>query len=273
MISRFSRLLSILILVAVAVYIVIVNRETATFTLGGSWSTSANLGVLLLSSFSFGILVASIVALFFGFRSWLRERKLYSIDRQRQSFIEGLIKARSISASHEWRKARDYWLSLSRKDPSDIIAQIEISRSLENSGELSEALRAIETVRSSHPENIEVLFRAFELQKQLGNSTAALDNLALILGKQPCLRAASEARTLSENLGRIADALEYHEQCISLGEHPDISSPIEMSLQFKLLLQSASKKEPDIFNRELQGFFFSFCQSNHPVWRIFITGF
>jgi tetratricopeptide (TPR) repeat protein len=253
MISRFNRLLSILVLIFISLYIVILNRESATFTAGGSWSITANLGVLLITAFSAGLLASSLIALFFGFKAWLRERKLLAQDRQRQGFLDGLVEARGLLAAHEWDKSQAIWQGLTRRDPTKSVARIELSRSLEHGGDISEALKVIESIRAEHTDNVEVLFRAFEIQKKLGNKTAAIDNLALVLGKTPCLRAAIEARDLSEELGRIADALEYHEQCIELGEDRETASRRGGELHFKLIMQD-QLKDKELLKKELQGF-------------------
>jgi len=253
MISRFNRLLSVLALVFISLYIVILNRESATFSIGDSWSITANLGVLLISAFSAGLLVSSLIALFFGFKAWLRERKLLAQDKQRQAFLDGLVEARGLLASHEWDKSQAIWQGLIRRDPTKSVARIELSRSLEHGGDVFEALKVIESIRAEQIDNVEVLFRAFEIQKQLGNKTAAIDNLALLLGKSPSLRAAIEARNLSEELGRIADALEYHEQCIELGEDRESCAKHGAELHLKLMLQD-SQKDKDLLAKELAGF-------------------
>ncbi len=254
MLSRFNRLLVVLCLIAISLYIVMLNRDTVTFSIGGAWAITANLGVLLISAFSAGLLVASMIALLFGFKAWMRERKLLSLDRQRQNFIDGMVRARNLSASADWEKARDLWHSLSRRDPSDIIGRLEYAGALEKDGEYSEALKEVESVRADHPENIEALFRAAELQKFLGNGTAAIDNLALILSRQPCLKAATDARALSEKLGRISDAIEYHEQCVTLGESHDSAVQHGAVLQLKLLLQEGAQKDSETVRKELIGF-------------------
>lgn len=253
MISRFNRLLAILALIFTAVYIVILNRENATFSFGGSWSVSANLGVLLIGAFSAGLLLSSLIALFFGFKAWLRERKLVSQDRQRQGFLDGLVEARGLLAAHEWDKSQALWHGLVRRDPTKSVARIELSRSLEHGGDTIEALKVIESIRAEQIDNIEVLFRAYEIQKKLGNNTAAIDNLALVLAKHPSLRAAVEARDLSDQLGRTSDALEYHEQCIELGEDRETSARRGAELHLKLILED-SQKDKDLLAKELQGF-------------------
>ena len=254
MISRFNRLLTVLCLIAISLYIVILNREAVTFSIGGAWSITANLGVLLITSFSAGLLVASLIALLFGFKSWLRERKLISQDRQRQTFIDGMLKARGYSAAADWETAKDLWHSLSRRDPSDIIGRLEYAKALELDSELPEALKVVESVRADHPDSIEALYHCASLQKRLGNGTAAIDNFALILSKQPSLQAATEARALSEKLGRIADAIEYHERCLELGERHEISSREGARLQLKLLLQNSTNKDSELVRKELIGF-------------------
>ena len=75
----------------------------------------------------------------------------------------------------------------------DIIARVELSRSLEGQGQAREALRVLEEARASDPKNVEVLFRAAELNQSLNNKTAAIDNLALVLCQHPNRRAAQSA--------------------------------------------------------------------------------
>ena len=80
---------------------------------------------------------------------------------------------------------------------------------------------AVEAARLADPKNIEVLFRAAELNSRLKNKTAAIDNLALILAQFPSRQAAGLARALSEELGRYDDALEYQEQLEAMGSQEE----------------------------------------------------
>lgn len=233
MLSRFNRLLIVLILIAVALYIVVLNRELTTIRFGSEWVFTLNTGVLLIGAFCIGILATSLVALYFGMKAHFRERRLVALEKQRQQFLHGIIEARSYVASGEIGRSRDLWEQLAKRDPTRLIAKVELSRALESYGTPREALQLLDSVRASHPENIEALFRAAELNMTLQNKTAALDNVSLILARHPNLRAARMARQLAEDLGQIDDAIRFHKQCQELGEESATSDIQGARLRFR----------------------------------------
>ncbi|NLF26102.1 MAG: tetratricopeptide repeat protein [Deltaproteobacteria bacterium] len=152
-----------------------------------------------------------------------------------------MLEARSLLAAGEWSKAEALWRKIAKRDPANTIAKVELSRSVEGGGDLKEALRIIDTARISDPSNVEVLFRAAELNLALGNRTAAVDNLALILYHLPSLKAARMARDLSEELGRLQDAFEYQEKVQSAGEEEALLKAAGTRLEFKKLLAEHSE--------------------------------
>jgi tetratricopeptide (TPR) repeat protein len=241
MINRLNRFIFLFCVVALALYLVVLNTAPVTVHLSpgatGS-SVTGNTGVVLIAAFALGILVAGLVGLFFGMRGYFRERKLHSLEAQRRAFYDGVLRARGFSASGEWNKSRAQWESLIKKDPTDIIARTELSRSLQAAGEPIEALRILDAARARDPKNTEVLFRAAELNIALGNKTAAVDNLALILHNHPSRRAAQMARDLSEELGRIEDALEYQAQLETMGFGDAEQDSITSRLEFKKILKN-----------------------------------
>ncbi len=240
MLKRFRQLLVALIIVLLAVYIVVTNSQSVTVTIWGT-AYSAAAGVVLLAAFAVGVLLTATVGLFFGFIAYLRELRLERRERERLAFYEGMVEARSYLASEEWSRARVAWQKIVRKDPTHTIARIELSRSIQGEGDLHEALRTLDEARAAAPNNVEVLFRAAELNLALNNRTAALDNLALILYHQPNKRAARLARDLSEELGRIEDAFEYQAKIEALGEAEPDTDKIRSRLQFHKLLRDAAR--------------------------------
>jgi len=255
MLGRIYRFIAVFLLVGLALYLVLLNRESITLRLSSGWQLSGNAGVIFISIFGMGVVCAALVALFFGIKSYFRERSYRSLERQRRDFYEGLTKARACLAACEWRRAEELWRQLVRKDPTNIIARIELSRSLEGAGETSEALKVLESARAAEPENAEVLFRIAEVHIRQGNKTAAIDNLALILYSHPNRRAAAMARDLSRELGRFSDALEYQGKYESLGSE-ESSREIRADLEFELLLADSSSGEEEIKNflRRYPGF-------------------
>lgn len=237
MLTKFNRLLLVLLLIGLALYIVMLNRDEVTIKLVPDSPLTANGGVIFIAVFACGILCATFVALFFGMKSYFRERQLQNRDRQRQSFYESMVRARSYLAADDWSRSRDQWEQIVRREPSNVIARIELSRALEGAGEAREALRVLDSARGDSPQNIEVLFRAAELNLALQNKTAAVDNLAMVLAQQPNIKAARMARDLSEDLGRLDDALEYQTQLSNLGEDEESNEKALSRIRYKQLLK------------------------------------
>lgn len=240
MIARFNKLLLAFLLVGTALYIVLLNTETSTLNITNAWSLSAASGVIYLTLFGAGIFCAACVGLIIGFKSYLRERRLKSKLAQSESFYRGVLQARALAAAGEWQRSLSAWEQIKKKDPTDAIARVEMSRALEASGDPEEALRVLEENRAIDPSNIELLFRTADLQRTLGNKTAALDNLALVLAQGPNRRALLLARDLAESLGRTKDALSFNQQLEELlGSNEDLES-VRTRLEFRSLIAENS---------------------------------
>lgn len=253
MISKFNKILVLLLAIAATLYVVIMNGGDAHLTLTPTTKFSARSGVLYLGVFIAGALAAGLIAAVFGFKAYLRERKFQNQEKQRQKFYGAYLQARSLLASEEWDKAREQWEKLVKKDPTDTIARVELSRSLEGAGKTREALKILDAARSANPDNIEVLFRAAELNQTLKNKTGAVDNLALILYHHPNIRAARRARDLSEEIGRVEDALEYQEKLEKLGDSSD-SEEARVRLDFKKLCKDLEETDAEAFEKSLRKF-------------------
>lgn len=242
MISRLNKLILVLVVVALALYVVILNPDPFTIKLYPGSAISSYAGVILLGAFFLGVITSTLGAIVFGVRAWIREKRLLHQERSRMNFFQTIVEARGFIASGEWGKARDLWERfIRRENPEvvDVVARVELARALEGSGERLEALRVLDAARASHPENIEVLFTAAQLNLALGNKTATLDNLALILYQRPNRRAAEMARELSEELGRFEDALEYHKMLSKLdGQREGDTRAFIARIDYKILLRN-----------------------------------
>lgn len=260
MIHRINRLITIFMVVAAALYVVLLNRESITIFITPKSKISANAGAVLIGVYALGILTTAVVAVFFGIKAYFRERGWQYRERQHRLFFDGMLKARSQIICGEWDKAKRTWEDLIRRDSTNVIARLELSRALEGQGELREALQVLDAARASDPKNIEVLFRAAQLNRALNNKTAAIDNLALILCHYPNRRAIMLARDLSEELDRIEDALEYEKQLDNFEYSGEERQRVLSRLEFrrvsrdfaddsaKLLeaLRSFHKRHPDV---------------------------
>jgi thioredoxin-like negative regulator of GroEL len=180
-----------------------------------------------------------LVGLFFGFKGYLRERRLISAERSRQVFFDLFVKARNYMAAHEWNRARDIWEQVLRKDADNVIARIELSACLEKLGDEREALRVLDATRASSRANWEVLFRAADLNRKLGNNTGAADNIALIVQDSPSRRALEIGRDIAEEMGRLDDAVEYQNELDKLGYDVDKSTDVRTRLTFAQLTRGA----------------------------------
>ncbi len=259
MISRANKLLLALFVLTLVSYLFYQNPESVTVRFGKESSLSAPLAIILLSTFCFGVVFTFFFAFIRELKAAWRERKLIEAGRRREISYQQMLKARSKLALGEWQSADNEWRNILNRDPEDIVARVELSRSLEGKGELAEALKVIDTARASDPSNLEVLFRGAELNLALGNKTAAIDNLALILYHLPSAKAAKMARDLSESLDRIEDALEYQRTLVRLGYPGDDADEVMARLEFKKLL-AEMRADRSTFRNDLRRFVKSHAQ-------------
>jgi len=208
-IKHINRLLMLVLITVLIVYVLALNDTPIQVAFSDNLFFHLTSGQLLISAFVFGLLLSFLFALYLGVRHYLRERGFESRERQRLAFYDAISRARGLSAAGNFTKAAIEWEKQIKRDPTHSIARVELARCLDRQGETREALRVLDAARLAAPENIEVLMCAAELHRSLGNRTAAIDNLALVLLHQPSAMAALEASRLSEELGRFDDALEY----------------------------------------------------------------
>jgi tetratricopeptide (TPR) repeat protein len=252
MLRFFNRLLLVFVLISFTVLITLSNSAPATIRLGSRFELTSYAGVIYLAVFGAGCVATSIVGLFFGLKAYLRERQLRASEKNRQAFFQLFLTARNYMAAFEWQKARELWETVLRKDSDNVIARVELSQCLEESGDLREALRVLDSTRASSRRSTEVLFRAAELNKRLGNGTGASDNLALIVADSPSRRALELARDTSEEMSRIDDALEYQSELDKLGYNSEASVAVRTRITFAQILRDAP--EENTLRETLQGF-------------------
>lgn len=243
MLKQFNRFLFIALIVSAALYITLTNSDTATIKLGPKLTLSTYAGVIYIGAFAAGCIVASLVALFFGFKGYLRERRLRGLERTRQNFFKTLEKARALMACGDWGAARVMWEDVVRLDQDNMVARVELSRCIENLGDPREALRVLDATRASNRPNAEVLVRAAHLNRVLGNCTAARDNLALVIAENPSRMTLEMARDTSEDLGDCTQALKYQDDLEKMGYANDDSDLLRARLSFKQIVSSKQSED------------------------------
>jgi tetratricopeptide (TPR) repeat protein len=240
MLRQFNRFLVVALVCAVVLYITLTNSERATLKLGQNISITTYAGLIYIGVFALGCVTASLCALFFGLKSYLRERKLRAHEKSRQLFFDLFIKARGLMAAQEWGAAREIWEKVLRHDHANVIARVELADCLESLGDPKEALRILNETRAESKQSPEVLFKAAELNRKLGNNTAASDNISLLLVTTPSKAALEMARDSAAEVGNLDTAIEYQNQVERMG----YSEPEVEEARLALLLKRVLKENP-----------------------------
>lgn len=248
MINKIIKLLLVLLIVGTALYIVNLNSSELTVAFSKSKTYSASTGLILILTFLSGFIFATLIASIFGIKNYFKEKRMERKQREQASFYSEILKARSLSAVNLFTEATEAWSKLIKKDPTNLIARLELAKCLIKSGGLKNALKVLDETRAVDSSNTEVLMTAAHLNEELNNKTAALDNLALLLYNSPSAYIANKARKLSKEIGRYDDALEYHKKYLSLGGS-DEDSNFEAELQLKKLPSLDLKNDQSAYDK------------------------
>lgn len=216
--ARFTKIILFAALVTGLVcYLFYQNPESATVR----WASrpdavlQAPMALVIVVIFFSGVLCSALFALIIGVRYQLRDWRLSRDERMRKSHHGLLISARERLAAGRYASARELLAKIIERDPSDIIAHIQLAQSYRGEGHPAQALAVLEKARAGHERNAELLFLAAELNRELGNHTAASDNLRLILEKEPRNTFALEALIdSSSKLERYDEAVGLEQQLV-----------------------------------------------------------
>jgi tetratricopeptide (TPR) repeat protein len=245
MLRQFNRFLVVVLICCIALYVTLKNSEQATIKLGSELSITTYAGLIYIGTFVLGCITSSLVALFFGLKGYLRERKLRAHERSRQLFFELFIRARGLMAGQEWGAAREIWEKVLRQDNTNVIARVELAHCLESLGDPKEALRILNETRAGAKPSPEVLYKAAHLNRKLGNNTAASDNIALLVKILPSRTSLELARDNAAALGDVEAALDYQLQV----EHMGYSDTELERAKVNLLVQQATSTSSDLTQR------------------------
>lgn len=266
MLKQFNRFLLLALIVAMALYVTLTNSDSATIKLGPSITLTTYAGVIYIGVFALGCVAASLVALFFGFKGYLRERRLRAAERARQNFFKVFEEARNLMAGGDWAAARLQWEEIVRREPDNVVARVELSQCIEQLGDEREALRVLDATRASSKASAEVLYRAASLNRRIGNNTAARDNADLLLANKPSWRALELARDASESMQRFDDAIRYHDELEKFGYQSEDSNAIRARLEFERISQEVA--DEGALAQELAGLIKKYPRSDAAIQRL-----
>ena len=214
--------LSLLILVLLVSYVFYLNPQQATVTLRAGSGWQGPMALILIGAFTAGALVCTLVWFLLGARYQFRERRMLRREKMLENHRELMVAAREQLSSGKQEDARAVLTRIVDRDPQDVIARILLSETYVKDGNLHSALSVLDQARAAHPKNIELLFRAAELNSCLGNQTAAFDNMSLALAADPRNEHALKYLVAAcAALGRYLDAIEHQRQRIRLAPHAE----------------------------------------------------
>jgi tetratricopeptide (TPR) repeat protein len=231
-VEKINRILVILIVAGVCSYWYYLNPAPITLRYSNTGELTAPLAVLFLGAFALGIVCMMILALYFGTKSYFRERNLISREKRHIQFYEQLLEARGAQAVNDRGLAQSRWEAISRKHPTNVIARIELAKTVRDGGDSNAALQILDEARAHSNNNPEVLLLAAEINGAVGNLTSALDNTKLLFQTCPTLKVAQMARDFARKLGRYEEALSFHETVSQFSSTP-ADQELENELHFE----------------------------------------
>jgi tetratricopeptide (TPR) repeat protein len=254
MLKKTISLLILVVVVVTVLYLASSNTSQVVLKLSPQREITASLGVLTISCFALGALFATMIASIFSLRAYLREKQLLWKDKRSQNFWRQIVKARGLSATGDIKRAKNLWSDILSSDPTNTIARIELAKALANDNQTEEAIKLVDEARAADKSNLEALMLAYELNLKENNLTVALDNLALIIQTHPTGFVLNTARELAEQIGKIPDALKYHEMLYSMGLRDDKYDDIKGRLELKLLLIDLEDSDTEAKYKALKNF-------------------
>jgi len=230
MTGRIVKFLFLVLILGTISYLFAQNRDvvTVTYWFGKTWQSS--LAVVLLVVFFLGALTTGCIAFFYGalwsFDDWRRNRN-YKMLREH---LDQIVSAREKIASGNYNDAKGILEKIVNKDPEDVVARVMLAETLRRQGDSLKALHILEEARANQQNNTELLFLAADINVELGNATAAHDNVSLVYKKDKYnVFALSRLVDVAESLGRFQEAIDYQTQLLRLS-----SSDQQPILQHKL---------------------------------------
>lgn len=246
MLSRITRLLILCFLIGLSIYFVSINSDEVSVSVSGQNSVKASTGVIVLFSFAFGLIVATIAAGILAIKGYFREQGFLRRERYKALQDEAILQGRSLVASGELKRAKLSFEKLISKDHKNALLRLELSSVFEKMKDPMSALKILDEARVEFPNNEEVLFKTASLHESLGNLTASIDTLALLISKKASPLAIRTARDLSMQLNRFEDALLYNDRLKEAeGNSPDTKEMMG-TIKANILIRDLAHKHEDL---------------------------
>ena len=203
---RIVKVIFLFIATALVLAFANVNSAPTSLSIGDGNTIHASVGALVLGSFAFGILLALLGASLYAARSYFRERSLKLALKNREQIEKQLLELRSLARGAPEKEIEKKYKALVKQAGVVPFARLEYSRWLIAQGKAQQAIIELTEARKIGGESSELLFLTADAHKALGNQTAALETLSIILTHEPdSLYALEQASLLSFTLTRFED--------------------------------------------------------------------
>ncbi|MFN8388938.1 MAG: tetratricopeptide repeat protein [Bdellovibrionota bacterium] len=235
-----------LIVAALVCYLFLLNPDPVAVRWGRQDAQLIHgpLALILVGVFFLGVFTAAIFSFLIGVRYQLRDWKLARLERTRETHHQLIVQAREQLAASNFDAAQSILRRIVEKDPNDVVARIQLAEVETRQGKHFEALRILDEARASQKKNLELLFLAADLQRNLGNFTASADNLRLVLTKDPKnVSALEQLVEACDELEQFTEGAQYQQQLVRLARtNAEQSLRLEKlaDLELKVVVRNAS---------------------------------
>jgi tetratricopeptide (TPR) repeat protein len=239
--GRVVKIVVLTLLVAgVVSYLYVLNPTSVQLTMMPGKTKELPLALVLIFTFGAGALLISLFVMIIGVKGWLYRRKEARRAELAESHKRLLVSARERAALGDYQSAAALLLKIVLKDPSDMVARIQLAEAYQKNGDLPTALKMLEEARVEQRQNVELLLLASDLNAAMGNQTAAHDNAALVLKLIPKNTfALSRLVASAASLKRYEEAAGYQRMLLKLS--PGVDQSAAQSRLADLELKAALK--------------------------------
>jgi tetratricopeptide (TPR) repeat protein len=240
--TKIFKYLTIFIFIGVPVsyvgYLFVQNPDSITLSYWPGKSISLRIAASILATFTIGVLFSGVIALLLSAKhsveEWLFERKYKALIRNQKLILdarENLVFGRVDDAARVFNRVLD-------NDPRNLLALFHLVEVLKKKGELKSALLLLERFRENGEHSTELLVEISNLQNKLGNHSAAVDNLSLILKNDPTNKYALKMIVESFQELKLYDrALHFQNELVRVSGHSDRKDAQEKLADLELLIE------------------------------------